>query len=46
MELDIEYYQGLEDFYFINVDRLDGIDVMIVMLDGIIEFVVLIDFLE
>ncbi len=46
MELDIEYYQGPEDFYPINADRLDGMDVTIAMPDGTTEPVVSINFPE
>lgn len=46
MELDIEYYQGPEDFHPINVDRLDGMDVTIAMPDGTTEPVVSIDLSE
>ncbi|MBK5075092.1 ATP-binding protein [Budviciaceae bacterium CWB-B4] len=34
MELDIEYYQGPEDFYPIDAPPLDGIDITIQMPDG------------
>ncbi|KFE38595.1 ATP-binding protein, partial [Yersinia ruckeri] len=34
MELDIEYYQGPEDFYPIDAEPLAGIDVTIAMPDG------------
>ncbi|HDL6856589.1 TPA: ATP-binding protein [Yersinia enterocolitica] len=37
MELDIEYYQGPEDFYPIVADPLDGIDITIAMPDGTTE---------
>ncbi|MFW5402855.1 ATP-binding protein, partial [Yersinia sp. 1252 StPb PI] len=43
---DIEYYQGPEDFYPINADRLDGMDVTIAMPDGTTEPVVSINFPE
>ncbi|CNI59549.1 Mu tail sheath family protein [Yersinia pekkanenii] len=46
MELDIEYYQGPEDFYPINADRLDGMDITIAMPDGTTDPLVSINFPE
>ncbi|CNE42390.1 hypothetical protein [Yersinia kristensenii] len=46
MELDIEYYQGPEDFYPIIVDSLEGIDITMAMPDGTTEPVVSIDLSE
>ncbi|MCO7512396.1 ATP-binding protein [Serratia fonticola] len=43
MELDIEYYQGPEEFYEIDADPLEGIDVVISMPDGTPEPLVKID---
>ncbi|QDW34281.1 ATP-binding protein [Yersinia sp. KBS0713] len=37
MELDIEYYQGPEDFYPMVADPLNGIDITIAMPDGTTE---------
>lgn len=37
MELDIEYYQGPEDFYPMVADPLNGIDIIIAMPDGTTE---------
>ncbi|QHB31877.1 ATP-binding protein [Yersinia canariae] len=46
MELDIEYYQGPEDFYPIIADTLEGIDVTIAMPDGVTEPLVSINLSE
>ncbi|HHH1655692.1 TPA: ATP-binding protein [Yersinia enterocolitica] len=46
MELDIEYYQGPEDFYPIEADSLLGIDITMVMPDGTTEPVVSINLSE
>lgn len=46
MELDIEYYQGPEDFYPIIADSLEGIDITMAMPDGTTEPVVSIDLSE
>ncbi|WP_077294302.1 ATP-binding protein [Yersinia proxima] len=46
MELDIEYYQGPEDFYPIVGDPLLGIDITMAMPDGTTEPVVSIDLSE
>ncbi|ETS31057.1 ATP-binding protein [Photorhabdus temperata] len=46
LELDIEYYQGPEDFYEIEADQLDEIDVTIAMPDGTPEPHFRIDFQE
>ncbi len=46
MELDIEYYQGPEDFYPIEADSLLGIDITIAMPDGTTEPVVSINLSE
>ncbi|AHM71754.1 hypothetical protein [Yersinia hibernica] len=46
MELDIEYYQGPEDFYPIVGDTLLGIDITMAMPDGTTEPVVSIDLSE
>ncbi|HEN3669233.1 TPA: ATP-binding protein [Yersinia enterocolitica] len=46
MELDIEYYQGPEDFYPIVGDPLLGIDITMSMPDGTTEPVVSIDLSE
>ncbi|MGK4470409.1 ATP-binding protein [Yersinia enterocolitica] len=46
MELDIEYYQGPEDFYPIVDDPLLGIDITMAMPDGTTEPVVSIDLSE
>lgn len=43
MELDIEYYQGPEEFYEIDASPLEGIDVTISMPDGTPEPLVKID---
>ena len=43
MELDIEYYQGPEEFYPIEADPLQGIDVTLVEPDGTPEVGVTID---
>ncbi|CAI1585417.1 Uncharacterised protein [Serratia marcescens] len=43
MELDIEYYQGPEEFYEIDASPLEGIDVTISMPDGAPEPLVKID---
>lgn len=43
MELDIEYYQGPEEFYEIDASPLEGIDVAISMPDGTPEPLVKID---
>ncbi|MFS7253262.1 ATP-binding protein [Rahnella rivi] len=43
MDLDIEYYQGPEDFYPIEANPLEGIDVTIVEPDGTPQVVVTID---
>lgn len=43
MDLDIEYYQGPEDFYPIEANPLEGIDVTIVEPDGTPQVVVNID---
>ncbi|EPP7682830.1 ATP-binding protein, partial [Yersinia enterocolitica] len=46
MELDIEYYQGPEDFYPIVGDPLLGIDITMDMPDGTTKPVVSINFPE
>ncbi|CNL60831.1 hypothetical protein [Yersinia proxima] len=46
MELDIEYYQGPEDFYPIEADPLLGIDITIAMPDGTTEPLVSINLSE
>ena len=46
MELDIEYYQGPEDFYPIEADPLLGIDITMAMPDGTTEPVVSINLSE
>lgn len=46
MELDIEYYQGPEDFYPIVGDPLEGIDITMSMPDGTTQPVVSIDLSE
>ncbi|HFF4636545.1 TPA: ATP-binding protein [Yersinia enterocolitica] len=46
MELDIEYYQGPEDFYPIEADSLLGIDITMAMPDGTTEPVVSINLSE
>ncbi|OWF77697.1 ATP-binding protein [Yersinia frederiksenii] len=46
IELDIEYYQGPEDFYPIIADSLEGIDITMAMPDGTTEPVVSIDLSE
>ncbi|AYW93903.1 ATP-binding protein [Yersinia pseudotuberculosis] len=46
MELDIEYYQGPEDFYPINADQLEGMDITIAMPDGTTDPLVSINFPE
>ncbi|CNI30275.1 Mu tail sheath family protein [Yersinia aldovae] len=46
MELDIEYYQGPEDFHPIVADPLEGIDITMSMPDGTTEPVVSIDLSE
>ncbi|MBO1502132.1 ATP-binding protein [Serratia proteamaculans] len=43
MELDIEYYQGPEEFYEIDTEPLEGIDATIAMPDGTPEPLVKID---
>lgn len=43
MELDIEYYQGPEEFYEIDTEPLEGMDVAISMPDGTPEPLVKID---
>ncbi|MEC5343661.1 ATP-binding protein [Brenneria populi] len=43
MEIDIEYYQGPEDFYPIETHMLEGIDVTVKMPDGTTEPIVKID---
>ncbi|HDL7427115.1 TPA: ATP-binding protein [Yersinia enterocolitica] len=46
MELDIEYYQGPEDFYPIEADPLLGMDITIAMPDGTTEPLVSINLSE
>ncbi|EPB0882559.1 ATP-binding protein [Yersinia enterocolitica] len=46
MELDIEYYQGPEDFYPIEADSLLGIDITMAMPDGTTEPLVSINLSE
>ncbi|HDX5736697.1 TPA: ATP-binding protein [Yersinia enterocolitica] len=46
MELDIEYYQGPEDFYPIEADPLLGIDITMAMPDGTTEPLVSINLSE
>lgn len=43
MEIDIEYYQGPEDFYLIETHTLEGIDVTVKMPAGTTEPIVKID---
>lgn len=46
MEIDIEYYQGPEDFYPVDIHELEGIDVTLSMPDGTTRPVVQINLTE